>query len=742
MKQFARLLLYILFQPVLVAGCGGSSGGGPEPPGSPELPPPPPSTDIGLDERPANSTCIAPTRPDPGLGVSLQRVFPQLEFQQPVLMLQAPGEASQWFVLEKSGRVLAFENQAGAAATSTMLDLSGQVDASSEGGLLGLAFAPDFSTSGIAYVSYTRPAAGGGALQSVLARYSSVDGGQTLDANSETVLLTLEQPFGNHNGGGLGFGPDGHLYMGLGDGGSGGDPNNHAQNTSNLFGTFIRIAVSAEGDYSIPASNPFAGNPRCDTGSGAAPCPEIFAWGLRNPWRWSFDRASGLLWAGDVGQNAREEIDLVRAGGNYGWRFREGSQCFNPSSGCPSAGLISPLVDYPRADGGSVTGGFVYRGEQLPALRGRYVFGDFVSGRIWTLEADEDGAYEKVELVSSGLSISSFGESNDGELFVVDFGGGLYRLEPAGLDPVETIPQRLSNTGCVDPADPTRPAPGLIPYRPAASRWADGASLERWLALPDGTEITVAADGDFEFPEGAVLMQQFSLQSLRIETQLLMHHPGGGWAGYTWRWNEAQTEALRVTGGAEVELGAQRWRFPSEAECMHCHSAAAGRTLGLEIPQLNHEMLYPQSGRNAQQLLTLDAIGLLSPPLGAPPEDLEALPDPFGDAPLAARARAYLHANCAGCHRPGGTTPSDMDWRFATELAETRSCLLDATTSADLGVPGAQLLRPGEASRSLVWLRMARRDAHAMPPLGSQLADEPGLALIAAWIDALSDCDG
>jgi uncharacterized repeat protein (TIGR03806 family) len=745
-------VILVLALTLQLAGCGGGSSGSPPPdeppvgqppPPSPPPPPPPPPGEelpVGLDQRPSNTTCIAPPRPASALGIAIERAFPALNFQQPLYMLQAPGDASRWFVLEKTGRVRAFSNQPNVTTTSVFLDLSGIVNTASEGGLLGLAFAPNFGSGGPAYVSYTRFGPGGAGMQSVVSRVRSVDGGATLDPASEQVLLTIDQPFSNHNGGGVKFGPDGYLYVAIGDGGSGGDPQDNAQNTRNLLGAMLRIDVSGNGDYTIPPDNPFAGNARCAAGQGAAACPEIYAWGLRNPWRFSFDRGTGRLWAGDVGQNAREEINLIERGGNYGWRLREGFACYNPSSDCPAAGLVDPVLDYPRADGGSVTGGYVYRGGTLAALQGRYVFGDFVSGRIWALESDDDGGYRKVQLAATGRSIASFGEADDGALYVVDFGGGLYLLQPSGGGQTDTIAAELADTGCVDPADPTRPAAGLIPYRPGAPFWSDGAAKERWLALPDGSDIELQADGDFDFPPGAVLMKHFRRQGRLLETRLFMRHPDGTWAGYTYAWNVAQTGARRVVGGAVEDIDGRPWLYPSEAECTQCHTAAAGRTLGLEVAQLNGELLYPQTGRTANQLRTLDAIELLAPPLADDPDDLPALPDPFGPADLGVRARAYLHTNCAGCHRPGGPTPSDMDLRFTVPLALTATCDVRGTTSSDLGVNEPRLLVPGDAGRSLLWLRMARRDVHAMPPIGSLDIDEAGVALVADWIAGLGGC--
>lgn len=745
-RRACAWLLLAVVSGLLASGCGGGSGDDGPPPGSGQPPPgggtPPPTSESGLDNRPSNTACVAPARPQSGSGVAVQRVYPNLFFGQPVQMLQAPDDSSHWYVVEKSGQIFRFENRAEASARQQVIDLRAVVDARSEGGLLGMAFAPDFATSRRVYLSYTRPGTGAVPMQSVISRFTSADNGGTLELASEQVLLVIDQPFTNHNGGGIAFGPDGYLYLGMGDGGSGGDPLNQGQDTTTLLGTFIRIDVSGTGSYAIPPDNPFAGNPPCTGGSAATDCPEIFAWGLRNPWRWSFDRATGALWAGDVGQSAREEINLIELGGNYGWRFREGFICFNPAEDCPQAGLVDPIIDYRTGiDGSSVTGGYVYRGTEIQALRGRYVFGDFVNGRIWTLAADADGNFGLQDLAASGLNISSFAEDHEGELYVVNFGGGLYRLVPTGNAPVDTIPALLSETGCIDLAEPGRPAPGLIPYRPGAPFWSDGADKARWLALPDEAQISLAADGNFEFPPGAVLMKHFQRGQQLIETRLFMRHPDGQWGGYTWRWNAAQTDAERVVGGATLPAGGSDWIYPSEAQCLQCHTAAAGRTLGLEIAQLNNALTYTETGRTANQLTTLEAIELFTGSLPAPPAELPSLPDPFGAAPLAERARAWLHSNCAGCHRPDGPTPGDLDLRFDVPLAETQACNVAPSSGSSLGVANPQLIAPGDPQRSLLWLRVGRRDVHAMPPVGSLEVDTAGLSLLQDWIGSLNDCD-
>ena len=724
--------LRILAIPLLFAlsACKAGSGG--------EEVPAPAS---GLDARPTNPTCIAPARPTATATVVTQRVFPGLTFSSPVALLQAPGDATRWFVVEQGGTVRVFANVASVAVSSVFVSVPG-VTSGGEMGLLGMAFHPGFPGVPRVYLSYTTTVAG--TLRSRVSEMTSSDGGLTLTAGSERVLLTIDQPFSNHNGGNIAFGPDGLLYAGFGDGGSGGDPLDNGQSLSTLLGKMLRIDVDGGQPYAIPGGaggNPFAGNPLCNLdGTGSGSCPEIFAWGFRNPWRWSFDRQTGQLWAGDVGQNAWEEIDVVVRGGNYGWRFREGAHCYAPSSGCPTAGLVEPVSEYGRSLGSSVTGGFVYRGGAIPGLSGSYVFGDFASGRIWT--PDPQGGLAPVQLAATNHLISSFGEDQDGELYVVDYAGTLHAIQ-ASTGAGSPVPASLADTGCVIPTDPTRPAPGLIPYAPSAPFWSDGAAKERWIGLPDGSTIdTSSPTGDWELPAGTVLMKHFRLGTRLVETRLLMRHPDGAWAGYTYAWNDAQTAAARVSGGALRPVAGQDWVFPSEAQCLVCHTEAAGRSLGLETAQLNGAILYPQTGRTANQLVTLSAIGTLAPPIDADPATLPSLPDPLGSSgSLSERARAYLHTNCANCHRPGGSTPVPMDLRYSTPLASTGTCGA-APQAGDVGLgPSARIVLPGSPDLSVLVARMARRDASGMPPLGSTVVDAAGVALVREWIAALPGCD-
>ncbi len=725
----------------MLTACGGSSSS----PGS--GPNPPPMATGGLDQRPQNLSCVAPAlNPGAGATIDLSQVFDGLPaLNQPLDMLQAPGDSSRWFVLEKTGRVRAFANTPNVNAfDNDFVDLAASfnVNSSQEGGLLGMAFHPDYANNREVFLSWTE----GTPMVSVVARFTSMDGGQTLDPGSRQDVISINQDFENHNGGGIAFGNDGYLYIGLGDGGSGGDPNSRAQDTTNLLGAFLRIDVDGGSPYAIPSTNPFVGNAMCAADhSSTQSCPEIYAWGLRNPWSWSIDTPTGDIWVGDVGQGSREEIDIVRLNGNYGWDCREGLIAFPgaQAASCGTAvGLIDPVHDYPRTEGTSVTGGHVYRGSALPALFGDYIFADYGSGRIWRLTGDGAGGWTDDELLDTNLRIAGFGQDNDGEVYVVDIvGAALYQIIDGGGNPPSTpVPAQLSATGCVSAQTTSQPAPGLIAYDVSAPFWSDGADKQRWLAIPTGTTIDRLGDGDFAFPPGSVLMKHFRLNGTFVETRLLMRHTGGEWAGYTYEWNAQQTDATLVQGGKIVNLGTQNWIYPSENDCLGCHTDAANFALGPEDAQLNRDFAYAATGRTANQMLTLDQIGMFGSSVGAPAAlpALAAPSDPSRD--LESRARAYLHTNCAQCHRPNGPTPSTIDLRFQTSLDNTAACdVIPQAGDLGLGV-AARIIAPGDPDNSVLLARMNRRDVSAMPPLGSAIVDTDGVALIRSWIASRSDC--
>jgi glucose/arabinose dehydrogenase len=338
--------------------------------------------------------------------------------EKPVFLTHAADGSPRLFVVEQSGRIRIVER--GALNSSPVLDIRDRVLSGGERGLLGLAFHPAFRKNGRFYVNYTRTPDGA----TVLAEYR-LGSSPRQAMRDERILMVVSQPYANHNGGMIAFGPDGYLYMALGDGGSGGDPGNRAQNTHELLGKILRIDVDRGDPYGIPSDNPFA------EGGGR---PEIYAWGLRNPWRFSFDFKTGELWAADVGQNQWEEIDLIVRGGNYGWRVTEGTHCHSPASLCEAKDMIAPVFEYAHEKGRcSIIGGYVYRGQALAGLAGHYIYGDFCSGELFALSRSQESDSHRTPRViaKTSLRISSFGEDETGELYVLDHGGGIYRVTPS-----------------------------------------------------------------------------------------------------------------------------------------------------------------------------------------------------------------------------------------------------------------------------------------------------------------------
>ena len=346
--------------------------------------------------------------------ITLQAIVKH-RFSKPVFLTASPDDTNRLFVVEQEGYIRIVQEDS--VLSTPFLDINEKLSTGGERGLLGLAFHPRFSSNGRLFVNYTRAQDGA----TVIAEYHASSNSNRVTLN-ESVLLVILQPYGNHNGGMIAFGPDQYLYIGMGDGGSGGDPTNYAQNQNELLGKLLRIDVDQQRPYGIPPDNPLVkGNGR----------PEIFSWGLRNPWRFSFDRKTGDLWAGDVGQNAWEEIDMITVGKNYGWRLLEGTHCFNPQTHCRQARkLVDPVTEYAHEQGRcSVTGGYVYRGKKIPDLAGTYVFGDFCSGEIWGYRNGE-----RQILLSTDLQISSFGEDREGELYVLGYGGKIVRIVPKAFD--------------------------------------------------------------------------------------------------------------------------------------------------------------------------------------------------------------------------------------------------------------------------------------------------------------------
>ena len=702
--------------------------------------------DNPLGPRPAVQTCRLPEAPPLG-DFDVQRAFNRLSFQRPIWFGTAPGDPQTIFVAEQGGAIYAFDDRQDVQPgdRSTFLQIAAS-RASNEEGLLGLAFHPAYAQNGRFFVYYSGVAAqcAGQARCSIVSEFSR-QAARTADPASERIVLRFGQPFSNHNGGDLHFGPDGLLYIAVGDGGSGGDPNGNGQNTNTLLGSILRIDVDDPPAavvngvevraYRTPPDNPFA--------DGRAGRPEIWAWGMRNPWRFSFDASTQVLWAGDVGQNAWEEVDKMVGPGNYGWNLREGMHCYNRQA-CPCADCIEPIWEYSHADGASISGGLVYRGPDFPELWGRYLFADFVSGRVWALQEQPNGP-AAVRPIATANSPAAFGTDAAGRLYLVTHANSsiirlVRRADPGG----QPVPRLLSQTGCFSDTAHLVPAPGVVPYELNVPFWSDGATKARHIALPVNERATFAAEGAYDFPVGTQLLKTFFLDAggnalpRRLETRILARQ-AAGWRGFTWRWNDDQTDAVLLDGPLDEAVrgpnGAQTWHYPSGAECDRCHTAAAGFALGFRTGQLNRTVTYPSGPAN--QLSALDQAGYLQLP--GPPGDFAAWPRTDDEArPLETRVRALLDANCAMCHQPGGPANAQLDLRFETSLAATGLCAVPG--QGDLGLVNPRIVLPGAPDRSVLLARMNRRDDAQMPPLASTQVDAAGVALVRRWIGGLARC--
>ncbi len=696
----------------------------------------------GLEVRVPNTSLLltssAPTE------IELQRVFSKISFSKPLFLTHAGDGSDRVFVVQNDGQIFVFPNDDNVSGKKTFLDLRDRVNSGGEKGLLGLAFHPAYKSNGKFYVNYTT-----GNLYTHISEFTVSADPDAGDPGSERLLFEVYQPEDNHNGGMIAFGPDGFLYIGLGDGGGGGDPYRNGQNPKTPLAAILRIDVNGTQDtlqYKIPADNPFA-----DATDGTR--REIWAYGLRNPWRFSFDREKGTLWCGDVGQGKWEEVDIIEKGKNYGWNIMEGFHCYS-SATCNTDGLALPIVEYSHDLGYSITGGYVYRGSQIDNFAGTYLYGDYGTRQIWALNY-ENGQVLKNEIIAeSPASISSFGEDEAGELYIVGYNGAIYKIkQKAGGGVVSNIPDSISTSGLYSDIAAKTISPGIIPYTVNAPLWSDGAVKERFIALPELTQMNFHETGAWSFPEGAVMVKNFSVEletgnpesQKMIETRFLVKRTGqDGWNGYSYKWNESQTEALLLDSSSTRVLTIQgpqgqyeyNYYFPTRTECLKCHTPVAGYVLGLTTAQTNGEFTYP-NGVTDHQLRSLNHISMFSSDIGEDYSNFPQLPDPYGDeASLEERARAYLDANCAQCHQPNGTGIVDMDLRFSVSQAAANIIDIDPEQS-DLGITGAKRIKSGAPDSSVIYLRMLRSDEARMPPLAVSVPDTAAIKLIADWIISL-----
>lgn len=717
-----------------------------------------------------------------------ENAFPHLKFTDPTSITALPDGSRQVLVTERPGRIRKFLNSPDATETTLFLDITDRViDVRNMGedGLSSIALHPQFAVPdsphrGKLFVHYTSMIDGIRALRISMFRVPL--GSDVADPNSEVVLIHQPDENPSHNGGSVLFGPDGFLYVTIGD-----DdvrhPNPHAQHIDrDLFSGVLRIDVDCQGgdashapprqpntgrtaNYFIPNDNPFVGTPNA--------LEEFYAIGFRNPWRASFDRKTDKLWVSDVGERRREEVSIVENGSNCGWAYVEGSVRSNSHDSAaldkpePYLGKETwPVYEYERsALDRCIIGGFVYRGVQFPELTGKYVYAD-TSGRLYAITVDKQSKFVSNDLISIvddfGHRVVSFGENLDGELFMCVIKqlnaatGEIHRFVRTPNDPRRKLPSKLSETGLFADVRTLHPVTSLVAYDVISPLWSDRATKSRWIGLPKVHKIGGEWNGPWKFPVGTVFVKHFDLplderdasnseKQRRLETRVLVCDDQGSVYGASYRWNEdatdahivddSQTETIPYTD-ATGKSREQEWFYPGRFECITCHNPMANHVLGFTAKQLNRDISV--GWRKQNQLERFAQAGMFDMRLEdqqlAEMPRLAAIDDPH--ATVEHRVRSYLDSNCSHCHRPH-TNSGRWDGRFERDLASLRM-IDEVAIFHKIADPLAKVVRAGDLEHSYMWKRMTSNNPiMRMPPLGRNVVDEKAADLVAEWIKSL-----
>ncbi|HWE93020.1 MAG TPA: PQQ-dependent sugar dehydrogenase [Tepidisphaeraceae bacterium] len=743
---------------------------------------PPAPEPFGLEQRVAWTTSNVKGSPEAPPPYITQRAFPKLHFNGPLDIEFCPG-SDRVFVLEQKGKILSFHNNASVETPDLLMDVSKvpNIDKLPEFqgiDLYGLAFHPDFQKNHYCYVCYALnfpwkpiPMAvqqneGGSRLSRF--RVSDTDPPR-VDPKTEEIIFQWQGS--GHNGGSVKFGPDGFLYLSTGDNGNPNppDPFQIGQNVGDVRSKILRLDVDhADGNkkYSIPADNPFVNTP------GAR--GEVWAYGLRNPWRMSFDRSAGGLWVGDVGWELWESVHRIDKGGNYGWSIMEGPNPVYPNGKMGPSPIIAPQAALPHTESASITGGFVYHGKRLPELQNQYIFGDWSTRTLWAAPCDGKKIDKYKTIAQTEQRIVAFGEDADGELYIADHeGGGLWQIAPnPAVNTPSAFPRNLSATGLFTDVAKQEPSPGVVTFTINAPQFLDGSTSERFAALPTTDPVTDDKEGNRKFPKETVLVRTFSLETKpgdansrrKVETQLL-HFDGLQWHGYSYQWNDAQTDAALVgADGLDQPVtitdasapGGRReqvWHYASRNQCMTCHTQWTHYAMAFNEEQTDRVVQFASAKGTVSdnQLRSFRHIGLIPPPkppevpkdgkVPPPPPPPLVLVNPNDEShSLDERAKSYLHVNCSACHRFGGGGTALFDVRADTKPEDAKLFTSPMLGSFDIHEP--RIVCQGDPSRSVMLYRMAKSGHGHMPHIGATMIDGSGLKLLAKWMAGLQDTAG
>ncbi len=749
--------------------------------------------DYGIDAPTPIGGFLNGSLPDraPGSGDTFTATpaYPGLRFQDPLVYTPEP-HTNRVALATRQGVIWTFDNDQGETNADPFLDLTDRCAVVWDGGFLGLAFHPNYGIDGApsseyvyAFYCYTPDGnypthytnSGFFNVYLRLSRFTVPTGTDVADPDSEQVMMQMRLYNGSHRSGHIAFGPDGFLYVPIGDQ----FRYETAQDIAgNLEGGVHRIDVDMDPGrshaprrtlplttsdewsgvgYWIPNDNPFVD-------PGGSQFEEYWSLGHRNPHRMTFDQVTGELWVGEVGGGQREEINIVERGGNYGWPFREGLRTGPRSEPSSYAGtLTDPVMDFQRSESNAIIGGYVYRGARHPGLYGKYLCAGYSQNRIFAIERDSTTGHYTKEVIGTfapGKAIT-FGQDHNGEVYIGRQNGDTTLYQLSATNPSPEPPQLLSELGAFSDLATLTPAAGLVPYDLNAPFWSDGAEKSRWIAVPNNGTHNTAAErigfdargGNWSFPEGTVTVKHFEMGldetdasvTKRLETRFVVYTAEGFYA-VSYKWNDEGTDAVLQTNRTEETLEIetvtgtreQVWTYPGRQDCLLCHTGATGGGLGLRTHQLNRDLAYPGSGVVDNQLRTWNHLGLFG-------NDLQE--SEIGELPAAAsltdehaslelRARSYLDSNCAHCHRADAGTRAIFDARFETPLYATD--LLFGSVADELDIPGAQVIQPRETHRSVALVRASALGPIAMPPLAKSLVDEPGVDVLADWIRNLS----